>query len=85
MLAMTTYFPMRSPVGAAEGCDPLTLSFKSKIKRSQPAAAPTWVIGCAFCSLAKAGWQPTHLSTQSPVGAAEGCDLLICFGFGFGF
>jgi hypothetical protein len=34
-----------------------------------------------FCSLAKAGWQPTHLSKQTPVGAAEGCDLLICFGF----
>jgi len=29
------------PVGAAEGCDLLTLFFKIKIKRSQPSAAPT--------------------------------------------
>jgi hypothetical protein len=28
-------------VGAAEGCDLLILPFKSQIKRSQPAAAPT--------------------------------------------
>ncbi len=34
-----------NPVGAAEGCDLLTLIFKNKIKRSQPAAAPTG--GCA--------------------------------------
>jgi hypothetical protein len=31
----------RAPVGAAEGCDLLLLPFKNKIKRSQPAAAPT--------------------------------------------
>ncbi len=30
-----------SPVGAAAGCDLLTLIFKNKVKRSQPAAAPT--------------------------------------------
>jgi len=30
-----------SPVGAAAGCDLLILFFKIKIKRSQPAAAPT--------------------------------------------
>jgi len=29
------------PVGAAEGCDLLILLFKIKIKRSQPATAPT--------------------------------------------
>jgi hypothetical protein len=29
------------PVGAAEGCDLLIFAFKSKIKRSQPSAAPT--------------------------------------------
>jgi hypothetical protein len=63
-----------SPVGAAEGCDLLTLSFKSKIKRSQPAAAPTGFIGFAC-------WQPANLSMQSPVGAAEGCDLLIWLWF----
>ncbi|EJN22667.1 hypothetical protein PMI36_03025 [Pseudomonas sp. GM79] len=34
-------------VGAAEGCDLLILSFKNKVKRSQPAAAPTG-IGCTF-------------------------------------
>jgi len=28
-------------VGAAEGCDLLTLILKSRIKRSQPSAAPT--------------------------------------------
>ncbi|MGE8146439.1 hypothetical protein ACQKP7_14745 [Pseudomonas frederiksbergensis] len=28
-------------VGAAEGCDLLTLIFKIKIKRSQPSATPT--------------------------------------------
>jgi hypothetical protein len=27
---------------------------------------------------------PTE-NTRSHAGAAEGCDLLICFGFGFGF
>jgi hypothetical protein len=38
---------MKSPVGAAEGCDPLILIFgvvgpvKSKVKRSQPSAAPS--------------------------------------------
>jgi len=32
------------PVGAAEGCDLLTLIVKNKIKRSQPSAAPTGVI-----------------------------------------
>jgi hypothetical protein len=33
----------RAPAGAAEGCDLLTVSAlsKSKIKRSQPSAAPT--------------------------------------------
>ncbi|MBK5352455.1 hypothetical protein JFU37_08035 [Pseudomonas sp. TH41] len=31
------------PVGAAEGCDLLILLLKTKIKRSQPAAAPTEV------------------------------------------
>ncbi|WP_158275056.1 hypothetical protein [Pseudomonas sp. HMWF021] len=30
-----------TPVGAAAGCDLLMLFFKSKIKRSQPSAAPT--------------------------------------------
>ncbi|WP_148053195.1 hypothetical protein [Pseudomonas frederiksbergensis] len=34
--------PLRpSPVGAAEGCDLLILILNSKIKRSQPSAAPT--------------------------------------------
>jgi hypothetical protein len=32
---------LQNPVGAAEGCDLLILSFKNKINRSQPAAAPT--------------------------------------------
>ncbi|EPA92444.1 hypothetical protein PG5_65570 [Pseudomonas sp. G5(2012)] len=32
---------MLSPVGAAAGCDLLILILNSKIKRSQPAAAPT--------------------------------------------
>jgi hypothetical protein len=32
---------MLAPVGAAEGCDLLLLLLKIKIKRSQPAAAPT--------------------------------------------
>ncbi|EPA97184.1 hypothetical protein PG5_24930 [Pseudomonas sp. G5(2012)] len=37
-----TTFPNDTiPVGAAAGCDLLILIFKSKIKRSQPAAAPT--------------------------------------------
>ncbi|VVO91946.1 hypothetical protein PS898_02362 [Pseudomonas fluorescens] len=31
----------RPPVGAAEGCDLLTLILKNKVKRSQPSAAPT--------------------------------------------
>jgi hypothetical protein len=31
----------RFNTGAAEGCDLLMLFFKSKIKRSQPSAAPT--------------------------------------------
>jgi hypothetical protein len=31
------------PVGAAEGCDLLTLMFESKIKGSQPASAPTGI------------------------------------------
>jgi hypothetical protein len=35
------------PVGAAEGCDLLTLFFKNQIKRSQPSAAPT---GIGFAS-----------------------------------
>ncbi len=35
------------PVGAAAGCDLLTLLLKIKIKRSQPAAAPTEGIGVA--------------------------------------
>ncbi len=45
--AMAIYEPTNSrrlhtfTVGAAEGCDLLTLIFKIKIKRSQPAAAPT--------------------------------------------
>jgi hypothetical protein len=26
--------------------------------------------------------QTSNENTQSPVGTAEGCDLLICFGFG---
>ncbi|CAI8803439.1 hypothetical protein EMIT0P395_10215 [Pseudomonas sp. IT-P395] len=45
---MATFFaPMIYPVshishvGAAEGCDLLTLFVKNKIKRSQPSAAPT--------------------------------------------
>jgi hypothetical protein len=32
------------PVGAAEGCDLLILTFQNKIKRSQPSAAPTGVL-----------------------------------------
>jgi hypothetical protein len=35
------YLQKPAPVGAAAGCDPLILIFKSKIKGSQPAAAPT--------------------------------------------
>jgi hypothetical protein len=31
-------------VGAAEGCDLLMLILKSKIKRSQPSAAPTGIV-----------------------------------------
>ncbi|MBP5959044.1 hypothetical protein ICA16_25545 [Pseudomonas anatoliensis] len=38
----------KSRVGAAEGCDLLTLLFRNKIKRSQPAAAPT--MGSAFAA-----------------------------------
>jgi hypothetical protein len=30
-----------APVGAAEGCDLLILSFENRIKGSQPSAAPT--------------------------------------------
>jgi hypothetical protein len=44
-LALSPGFSSRSaahiPVGAAEGCDLLILLLKNKIKRSQPAAAPT--------------------------------------------
>jgi hypothetical protein len=61
------------PVGAAEGCDLLIWLFagpkRPKIKRSQPAAAPTW------------GWRVGNATgvecNTGPVGAAEGCDLLI--------
>jgi hypothetical protein len=34
---------MQPKAGAAAGCDLLTLFFETKIKRSQPAAAPTEV------------------------------------------
>jgi hypothetical protein len=37
----SSYIEMRSPVGAAEGCDLLAVSEWLEIKRSQPAAAPT--------------------------------------------
>jgi hypothetical protein len=44
-LAFSPGFSSRSaahiPVGAAAGCDLLILLLKNKIKRSQPAAAPT--------------------------------------------
>jgi hypothetical protein len=36
----------RIPVGAAEGSDLLILILNTKVKRSQPSAAPTW--GMAF-------------------------------------
>jgi hypothetical protein len=35
------YYRNANVVGAAEGCDLLILTFKNKIKRSQPSAAPT--------------------------------------------
>ncbi|ULN84071.1 DUF4381 domain-containing protein [Pseudomonas sp. Y5-11] len=40
------------PVGAAEGCDLLTLPLNNKIKRSQPSAAPTGV-----AALGGSDWQ----------------------------
>jgi hypothetical protein len=41
--------PPKKPVGAAEGCDLLILIFNSKIKRSQPSAAPTGSFGGYPC------------------------------------
>jgi hypothetical protein len=42
------------------------LEYKLPSKRSQPAAAPTWIMPGASSEL-----------TPTNVGAAEGCDLLI--------
>jgi hypothetical protein len=40
-----------APVGAAAGCDLLILLLKTKIKRSQLAAAPTGVIAILWMSI----------------------------------
>ena len=45
------YLPTHIPVGAAEGCDLLTVVSGRKIKRSQPSAAPTGIGLNSGCSL----------------------------------
>ncbi|CAI8727177.1 hypothetical protein EMIT0232MI5_110263 [Pseudomonas sp. IT-232MI5] len=61
----------KSPVGAAEGCDLLILIFKSKIKRSQPSAAPTrgfasgWKYAGRPCTMAASETQPQELTLHA--------------------